>query len=223
MWFDEIAANENPNIIELRGFVNGVTQFLKFVLDDKSFLFLWNDDKELHRLALETFEGDVLVHSRLLLAQIEIPSPSLMGSLIEHGLIGRPMKFKLRVLNFIAKQWERVRGQFTIREWLKRMFDAIDAILDSLIDAAGAIGSVIKEFKDALSALVSSDKGNGGDNEFGGDSPKSPEPKSPTQESHGKKVLTKEEEEACDMSKGLKKDLPIKKPFSFRQKGKERQ
>jgi hypothetical protein len=160
MWFTEIAAVENPDINELRGFIKGVMSFLGFVLDNKyeRFNFLWWDDQILRQLANDTFEGDIHIHSVLLLAQMEVPRPSFTGRLVEHGLIGRPMRFKLKVLDTIAKQWERVKGQFTIREWLKRMFDAIDAILDSLIDAAGGIGAVIKEFKDALSALVSSDK-----------------------------------------------------------------
>jgi hypothetical protein len=32
--------------------------------------------------------------------------------------------------------------------------DAIDAVLDSLIEAAGGAGGLIKEFKDALRALA---------------------------------------------------------------------
>lgn len=34
------------------------------------------------------------------------------------------------------------------------MADAIDAILDSLLDAAGGIGALLKEFKNALAALA---------------------------------------------------------------------
>ena len=34
------------------------------------------------------------------------------------------------------------------------MCEAIDSVLDSLIEAAGMIGAAIKEFKDALSALA---------------------------------------------------------------------
>ena len=64
------------------------------------------------------------------------------------------MRFKLAVVDSIGRQWDRVRRQFTVREWLKRIFDAIDAILDSIIAAAGGVGGLVKEFKDALSALV---------------------------------------------------------------------
>ena len=66
------------------------------------------------------------------------------------------MQFKFRVLDSIGRQWEAVQalGQLSIRDWVKRLFDAIDAILDSLIDAADGAGGLIKEFKDALAALV---------------------------------------------------------------------
>jgi len=45
-------------------------------------------------------------------------------------------------------------GKFSKREWLKKMYEAIDAILDSIIGAAGGAGGVVKEFKAALSALT---------------------------------------------------------------------
>ena len=75
-------------------------------------------------------------------------------SLLSHGLIGRPMTFKLKVLASISDGWERVQRQFSIRDWFKRVVHAIDAILESLIDAAGGAGGIIKEFKDALPALA---------------------------------------------------------------------
>jgi hypothetical protein len=50
-----------------------------------------------------------------------------------------------------------VRSQFRIRGWFKRLIEAIDAVLDSLIEAAGGVGGLIKEFKDALSALAGSE------------------------------------------------------------------
>ena len=57
-------------------------------------------------------------------------------------------------MDSIGRKWEQVRGQFTMREWFSRIIDAIDAALDSLIAAAGGVGSLIKEFKDALRALA---------------------------------------------------------------------
>jgi len=151
MWFSELALVENPGREELQKFANSVVQFLVFVLREDEFNFLWEDDPDLHRLAFETFELDVLRSERDLIERIpEIESARLN----DHGLTGRPMHFKIRVMDSIGRQWERIRGQFTIREWFKRLVDAIDAVLDSLIAAAGGAGGVIKEFKDAISALA---------------------------------------------------------------------
>lgn len=47
-----------------------------------------------------------------------------------------------------------MRGQFSIREWFRKIIEAIDAALGSLIDAAAGIGGLLKEFKDALLALA---------------------------------------------------------------------
>jgi hypothetical protein len=150
--FAKIASEENPGPHELRSFVDGTVEFLNVVLTDENFSFLWESEPELHELAIDTFEHDVLESaSQLKEASYEISERSL----IDHGLIGRPMRFKLRVLDFIGRNWKRkIQGQFSVREWLKKIIDAIDAILDSLIDAAGGKGGMIKEFKDAVAALT---------------------------------------------------------------------
>jgi hypothetical protein len=89
----------------------------------------------------------------------KIPAPLLD----QHGLRNRPLKFKLRVLNSIANRWRKIQEQFkagtlkrmlAAREWFKKVVEAIDAVLDSLIEAAGGAGGLIKEFKDALRALA---------------------------------------------------------------------
>ena len=152
MWFSEIAGTEDPGRNELSQFIGRINEFFFFVLENTNdFSFLWEDDPELQPLAMETFKYDVSEGAAYLQQMVpEIPEHSL----ISHGLLGRPMRFKLRVLDAIGRKWEIVRGQFSVREWLKQIFEAIDAILDSLIDAAGGAGSLIKEFKDALSSLV---------------------------------------------------------------------
>jgi len=151
MWFSDIASKEYPGIDELRSFVDGTMEFLNFVLTEDDFNFLWEDEPDLRELATETFRRDVSEGSYYLKQAIgEIPERSLM----DHGLIGRPMHFKLRVLDSISRNWEkRFSGQFSVREWLKKIIDAIDAALDSLVDAAG-VGGLIKEFKDALASLA---------------------------------------------------------------------
>lgn len=154
MWFTDIANVSNPGRNELDGFVTGVEKFLKFVIESKDFGFLWKDDPELQELAQRTMQADI--QDGVALLKKAIPDEIPESRLLQHGLIGRPLQFKFRVLDSIGRQWEAVQalGKLSIRDWVKRLFDAIDAILDSLIDAAGGAGGLIKEFKDALAALV---------------------------------------------------------------------
>jgi hypothetical protein len=157
MWFREIAAVEDPGRRELQAFVDGVLKFLKFVLEHREeFPFLWEDAPELRELAIETFRRDVSKSADELRRIIPDISNEL---LVMHGLIGRPAKFKFRVVNTIANLWDRVRPQKTrICGWFKQMTEAIDAILKSLTGAAGGIGGVLEEFKDTMSALAGSEK-----------------------------------------------------------------
>jgi len=153
MWFNEIAVSENPGEEELILFVRNVRSFLGHVLEDNnSFGFLWEDDPKLHELALTTFRHDIAEGAGLILDEVipQIPNTQL----IAHGLSGRPLNFKFRVIVSIDSKWERLTGQLSIREWFKKMVDAIDAVLDSIINAAGGAGGIIKEFKDSLSALA---------------------------------------------------------------------
>ena len=153
MWFNQVAASENPGRQELSLFVLNVRDFMGFVLENRGdFGFLWEDSPELHELAWETFQYDIVQGAGLELDGViqDIPQKNLNA----HGLEGRPLKFKFRVLNSIGNQWERLKGKLPIREWFKKIIDAIDSILDSLIDAAGGVGWIIKEFKDALKSLA---------------------------------------------------------------------
>lgn len=153
MWFDEIVASEDPGEEELIRFVRNVRSFLGYVLENnESFGFLWEDDPELHELALDTYRYDIAEGSGLILDHVIPQIPK--AQLVAHGLSGRPLKFKFRVVGSIDAKWKKLKGQLSIREWFKKMVDAIDAVLDSIIDAAGGVGGIIKEFKDALSALA---------------------------------------------------------------------
>jgi hypothetical protein len=164
MWFDEIAAADNPELKELRGFVRGTVAFLELSLKEEAFfVVLWKKNKQLRQMASQTFEKEVLENVKHLNATIEQAHSDdqsygdFKNALTEHGLIGQAMRFKLAVLNYIANKWDDLkndlRRQVRIRAWLKQMFDAIDAVLDSLIEATGA-GHLLKEFKDTLSALA---------------------------------------------------------------------
>lgn len=154
MWFTKIAQTENPGTAELHEFIDGVEQFLNFVVIEKqeNFGFLWQNDAKLHELAVATLRNDVS-------DGVKTMHEAIAGGLserrvLDHGLKGRPMRFKLRALESIAHRWSTIQDQFKVRPWLKQMFEAIDAVLDSLIDAAGGSGGLIKEFKDVLSALA---------------------------------------------------------------------
>ena len=150
-WFDDLAVPENPGREELIRFVQRVQEFLKFVLlNPAEFGFLWQDDPALRDLATDTFENDVSEGVGALTEAIPNTSPDRLSS---HGLRGRALRFKFSVLAAISRRWNNVRGQFAVRGWFKQVCDAIDAILDSLVQAAGT-GGVLKEFKDALAALA---------------------------------------------------------------------
>jgi hypothetical protein len=151
MWFKEIAQHPNPGRNELGQFLLNTQNFLAFSLEAGEFAFMWEGQPALRALANETFREDVIPTIERLIGRLpEIPQVQLN----QHGLVERALRFKLLALDSIANQFESLRGQFSVREWLKRVFDAIDAILDSLIQAAGGVGGLVKEFKDALSALV---------------------------------------------------------------------
>jgi hypothetical protein len=161
MWFENIAKIEEPGPRELIEFTRGVETFLAFVLEQQDdFDFLWDEEPELRLLARGTFENDV----RPAAGRMRDVIGKVPGALLDqHGLRNRPLKFKLRVLNNIANRWRRIQEQFkagtlkrmlAAREWFKKIVEAIDAVLDSLIEAAGGAGGLIKEFKDALRALA---------------------------------------------------------------------
>lgn len=152
MWFSAIAQSKNPGPDELVMFLDSVNNFFDFVLsEEKSFGFLWERDQRLRYLAVETFRNDVLEASSFL--KRVIPNISAVQSHL-HGLSGRPLQFKLAVIDSVTRQWQELRQSLNPRDWLKRAIDAIDALLDSLISAAGGAGGLIKEFKDALRSLV---------------------------------------------------------------------
>ena len=152
MSFETLATVAKPGRPELKQFVADVRDFLAFVLDSSDFAFLWEGAPDLHDQARETFHVDVTEQGvpALIAAVDGIPEAALLS----HGLTGRPLRFKFGVLDFVARLWGRVRPQLSARDWFKKIVDAIDAILDSLIDAAGGVGGIIKEFKDALAALA---------------------------------------------------------------------
>lgn len=163
--FQAIASVDQPGRNELSLFVKGVIRFLDQIVKNEDFDFLWQDNDHLKQLAMATFEGDVVEYSMPSLIEA-IPNIS-QSKIQSHGLEGTPLRFKLVALNLIVSQFSGRRyqtggvggisglipGEGWMRGWFQRATAAIDAILDSLIQAAEGAGGLIKEFKDMLSAL----------------------------------------------------------------------
>jgi hypothetical protein len=150
--FQSIAETANPGSAELSAFTFDVEAFLRNAIsNDKDFGFLWEPDPALRQLAQAGMQIDVPRAGGRLRDAIPQIRPERLD---EHGLRGAPLHFKFRVLAAISRQWERVKGTVSVRGWFKQMVDAIDAVLDSLLEAAGAVGALLKEFKDALGALA---------------------------------------------------------------------
>ncbi len=66
-----------------------------------------------------------------------------------HGLFGKQLDFKLRVVDWLSGRFQALGGA----KLLKRLLQAIENLLDSIIDAAGT-GGAIKEIKEAIKSSV---------------------------------------------------------------------
>ena len=158
MSFVEIAEVENPGIEELSMFVKEVNNFLGYVIESKDFNFLWENQTNLRELAIATYHENISTDVNELINVI----PEISKKKIhQHGLVGLPAKFKYNVVATIEQREPQVKlkeswikRQLSKRKWLKKIFEAIDAILDSIIAAAGGAGGLVMEFKKALSALT---------------------------------------------------------------------
>ncbi len=148
--FQKIARSENPASGELVEFTRDLEQFLARVLAESDFGFLWESDQSLLNLAKDAFRESVEQAGAQLRDVIWKVTPEAVRA---HGLSGAALKFKLNVVAAITRRWNQVKGTLGVRGWFKQMVDAIDALLDSLVAAAG-VGGALKEFKDALGALA---------------------------------------------------------------------
>jgi hypothetical protein len=75
-----------------------------------------------------------------------------------HGLYGSQLNFKLNVINHFADSFfELSSGGWgstdKVRKLLKKLLEAIDKFLASLIDAVGA-GGAVAEYKDFLESII---------------------------------------------------------------------
>lgn len=154
MWFTNLLEFEDPDRDELKLFVDDVQRFLRdvlFELRELQELFDGNDDL-LGRARDAYGSREMVVGFDELTEAINWIDPTKME---RHGLYGVNLRFKFGVLGHISGEFSRrLNDQFSVRGWFQRIVAAIDALLDSLIDAAGGAGGLIKEFKDALGALA---------------------------------------------------------------------
>ena len=149
-WFAELAGIDRPTRKHLHDFLAEVMRFLEHALRSEESTLLWSEYPALRDLALAAYETDVLSSANELDAAIdEIPE----GELVKHGLIGNSARFKFNVIAAVARGWNNLAGRFSIRAGFRRVVEAVDVPLGSLVDAAAA-GGAIKEFKDALLALA---------------------------------------------------------------------
>lgn len=148
---------KRPRWSELIDFLELVKEFLHESLHDERYVeFLWTGRPEIEEAARETFEKDIKPSiDELRLFVIEKSNKQFYRRKLErHGLTRNALKFKLMVVTYVATLKEAYSAKGYMREWFYRMCEAIDAVLDSLIDAAVGIGGAIKEFKDMLLVLA---------------------------------------------------------------------
>lgn len=149
-WFAELAGVARPTRTHLHDFLVEVMRLLEHALRSEESNVLWSDYPELRDLALAAYETDILASANELHAAIdEIPEEQLT----RHGLIGNSARYKFNVIAALSRGWNRLAGRFSVRAGFRRVIEAVDVPLGSLVDAAGA-GGAIKEFKDALLALA---------------------------------------------------------------------
>lgn len=73
------------------------------------------------------------------------------------GLYGEQLKLKLAVIRYWREKWDQDRATFGFgKKILKKLIDAIDTVLGSIIAAAG-LDEALKELKDILSNSLDED------------------------------------------------------------------
>src|SRR5579864_2869688 len=95
-WFSNLAEVQEPGTQQLQIFVDGVRQFLGFVLrSSNDFAFLWRADPALLDMAFDTFSNDIAAQCDVLKTAIPLIE---QRQLTFHGLRDRALRFKFRVL-----------------------------------------------------------------------------------------------------------------------------
>lgn len=123
-------------------FLIEIKQFLSSVLETEkdakgNFLFF----KELHPILKKTWE---VVEPYFVLVVNESRNVT-KEQLVHHGLIGIQLDLKIEIFDFMKHKY-KILGSKSV---LRRLFDAIDTLLESILAAIG-VGGAISEFKDSV-------------------------------------------------------------------------
>jgi hypothetical protein len=153
-FFAQMPGIKDPQSKDLILFLDELDRLLRLLVESEDFLdSLWKGDEWLRGLASETLHYDILSASKELKRTIQ-DNRIKDEELNRHGLVGSAVRFKYAVLGKVSYSWRRWRGKLTVSSGFRSVLEAVDAILDSLISAAGGTGGAIKEFKDAIMALA---------------------------------------------------------------------
>lgn len=132
---------------DLITFLNDTYRFVQNIYegnDPQSKQIVPNDLREMLLSAWSEFEGDFNLDE----AQNRIRSLS-EERMIAFGLYGAQLRLKLTIIARLRSEWLDFGGD----NILKKLIDAIDTLLDSLIAATG-INEALKELKDILRGLL---------------------------------------------------------------------
>ena len=152
MLFAEFVEIAEPTREHLVMFVGETVELLRLAVDSDDLADrLFRKDAAFREMARGSFHTDVIPAAQdLQLAINNIPDEQLE----RHGLLGSAARFKYGAIARLAEEWRVWRGRLTAALTFRHLLEAVDALLDSLIQAAGGIGAVLKEFKDATMALA---------------------------------------------------------------------
>ena len=161
MAFEFVDDLTNPDHTSIQLFLEGTWRFIAGLVYEREAPLLWEGKGSLLELAQITC-ADTVQPSIQELARVARTEEFLESeSVRNHGLVGYPMLFKLKVLRDIEKLWNKVRTGVSNISWrrvLRKVIDAVDVILDSLLAAANmvvpGVGGTAKEFKDTIRVLV---------------------------------------------------------------------
>jgi len=151
-FFVDLARSRQPGLDDLELFVSETEALLRFLVEGKDFgQPLWRGDDYLRQLAADSLSADIIPAAQELKNAIRsIPETELK----RHGLTGTAARFKYNAIAKLSRNWRRYRGKYTVGGTFRSLMQGVEAVLDSLISAAGGTGGLLKEFKEVIMALA---------------------------------------------------------------------